>query len=561
MGTSTVDTVLPAQRPAGAPGAPGPGARPPAAESAAAVGPAVASGPEAPARAQDPPAGSPSRRAGGRGGAEDDARAPLITGILFWAGVAAVLLLANEESRWVVRDWWPALAVALLLVVAAAALPAVTHWIRNRTSVTRAGLFIFVLVPFVVLCVASVSVLPAQWQVAALRGVFVAVMCLLPAAMWYLFIAAQKASLLNEFVANLDRLGLLAATDADPVTGDAHVARSRRISSYLQKFEATYGPLPATVHDDVLTNGARQYTRADAGTGAPLSTTTVPVLLSTVLVTLGWLATLPIGEAPEGLTQELRWLQAFLPSATPVTFAFLGAYFFSLQMLFRRYVRKDLRGSAYVAVAMRIVLAVIGTWVVVAVSGLAGWESSSQLLLLGFVIGVFPRVAWQLVQAVFAHTTRIVLHGMVSELPLSDLDGLTVWHEARLEEEDIENVPNMASADVVDLLVNTRFPADRVVDWVDQALLLTQLGPGGKAGGESSARSRLGAHGIRTASALLRTQDAAKAAGRGARFERILLDADGRTVLPDLAVALRTNPNLDLVVTWRRTAGRERPVC
>jgi hypothetical protein len=30
----------------------------------------------------------------------------------------------------------------------------------------------------------------------------------------------------------------------------------------------------------------------------------------------------------------------------PLTYAFLGAYFFSLQMLFRRYVHRDLRGSA-----------------------------------------------------------------------------------------------------------------------------------------------------------------------------------------------------------------------
>jgi hypothetical protein len=45
---------------------------------------------------------------------------------------------------------------------------------------------------------------------------------------------------------------------------------------------------------------------------------------------------------------------------------------------------------------------------------------------------------------------------MMSRLPLSDLDGLTVWHEARLEEEDIENIPNMANADLVELLLNTR---------------------------------------------------------------------------------------------------------
>ena len=59
-------------------------------------------------------------------------------------------------------------------------------------------------------------------------------------------------------------------------------------------------------------------------------------------------------------------------------------------------------------------------------------------------------------------------------MPLNRLDGLTVWHETRLE--DIENVHNMATADIVDLLVDTRIPADRVIDWIDRAILLTQLG-------------------------------------------------------------------------------------
>jgi hypothetical protein len=54
---------------------------------------------------------------------------------------------------------------------------------------------------------------------------------------------------------------------------------------------------------------------------------------------------------------------------------------------------------------------------------------------------------------------------MMSQLPVSDLDGLTVWHEARLEEEeDIENIPNMANADLVELLLNTRLPSERIID-------------------------------------------------------------------------------------------------
>jgi hypothetical protein len=53
-----------------------------------------------------------------------------------------------------------------------------------------------------------------------------------------------------------------------------------------------------------------------------------------------------------------------------------------------------------------------------------------------------------------------------------------VWHEARFEEEDIENVANMASTDIVELLLNARMPPNRIIDWVDEAILYTYLGQG-----------------------------------------------------------------------------------
>ncbi len=43
-----------------------------------------------------------------------------------------------------------------------------------------------------------------------------------------------------------------------------------------------------------------------------------------------------------------------------------------------------------------------------------------------------------------------------SKQPLSELDGLTVWHETRFQEEDIENVLNMATVDIVHLMLHTQ---------------------------------------------------------------------------------------------------------
>src|SRR6266496_1095048 len=169
-------------------------------------------------------------------------------------------------------------------------------------------------------------------------------------------------------------------------------------------------------------------------------------------------------------------------------------------MLFRRYVREDLRKAAYLAVSLRIVLAVIGTWAAIAAMK-AIWEGVGKewLLVVGFVIGVFPRIAWQFVQGAWKALMQksglsAALPSMESRMPVSNLDGLTVWHEARLEEEDIENIPNMATAEIVDLMLRTRFPPDRIIDWVDQAILLTHLGPDEKdqGGGKRSEERRVG---------------------------------------------------------------------
>jgi len=355
--------------------------------------------------------------------------------------------------------------------------------------------------------------------------------------MWYLFLVTRKASLLNEFLANLGRLGLL---DAAP--NEDAASRGRRVQSYLQKFEAIYGDLPPYIHDDVLRNDLSQYSRADTSGGTTLSTATVPVMLSTVLIALGWLITLPPGEAgPDGIN---TWVQALQLNSTPVKFAFLGAYFFSLQMLFRRYVLKDLGGSAYVAVSIRIILAVIGIWVFMAVSGL----ENNSLLVAGFVFGVFPRVVWQIIGSMFKKIAGFVLPSMVSQLPVSDLDGLTVWHEARLEEEDIENIPNMATADLVELLLNTRLPPERIIDWADQAILYTQLGPQEQNKGEPNARQKLRIHGIRTATSLLRVSD--EFSENREAFDRILADSNG-SLMPTLKASLSTNSNLRLIQLWR----------
>ena len=147
---------------------------------------------------------------------------------------------------------------------------------------------------------------------------------------------------------------------------------------------------------------------------------------------------------------------------------------------------------------------------------------------------------------------------MESGLPLSQLDGLTVWHEARLEEEDIENIPNMATAEIVNLMLSTRFPPDRIIDWVDQAILFTHLGPDeeGKENkdGEKkqTRRESLRLYGIRTATSLIKAFDEAQAPGRKDADEvEKMLSVALRGHVRSFLDAIETEPNLALIRAWR----------
>jgi hypothetical protein len=580
----------------------------------------------------------------GNGGSEKDAKLqPLAAffGVMVYVVVGLIIAWQFPTARELIIKWRLGIAVFVVVVFAVSFFKPIREGLAKTTPKGRIGLVLFGVIPVLLVLFGMVVLLPERYQVAALRVIFLVPVCFLPAIMYYLFMATKKNSLFNEFIMNLDRLGLL---DLEP--GEREAERENRVLAYQQRFEAVYGAAPTDLADLVLVPVAEgrisRERRSKTGTGSGTISdifsgeTAVPVVLSTVLIALGWLITLPPWETADLTTKpdmpakqegpakahraeqstdkllaslipqesigplamiqaedqpadpsaaqtepqqaeaqpqsqpatkepramSQKWLAAFNPESTPVHFAFLGAYFFCLQMLFRRYVRRDLRASAYVSVALRIILAVIGTWVVVAAAAAlpAGWlpnrdsaEYSSRLLVLGFVIGVFPRVAWQIIQSLTKRAFGLAVDSLKTQLPVNDLDGLTVWHEARLEEEDIENIPNMATADIVDLMLNTRFPPDRIIDWVDQAILYTHLGPEESKAGVIPRRDVLRVHCIRTASGLVEAYNRSSNHDDLDKFEKILPSADGaRSPMRSLVDELGTIPNLELIQTWRR---------
>ena len=412
---------------------------------------------------------------------------------------------------------------------------------REKWSQRRAALVMFVAAPALISLVGGVAVLPEHLQLVAIRAALLLVVCLLPSILWYLFITTRRVSLLNEFLANLDRLGLMREQ-----AGEGEVTMRRRISGYLQRFGAVYGDLPEVVHRTVQENRFERYSRAHFSGATGVTTAAIPVLTSTALISIGWLLTLPpVDVSTRAATDVVAWIEALTPTLQPITLAFLGAYFFSIQMLFRRYALKDLRGSAYIAVSMRIVLAIIGVWVLTAVNGQLGLLGEGTLFAVAFAVGVFPLVLWQIISHHLKKLKFLTVPSMRSALPLDQLDGLSVWHQVRLEEEDIENVPNMATADLVDLLLNTRLAPNRIVDWTDQAILHTQRGPDA-----ADKRAQLHARGVRNATTFLQV-----AATRTTLFD----DEAHRKLVPALEVGIRSTANLQLIQCWRRICEHAQP--
>jgi hypothetical protein len=403
------------------------------------------------------------------------------------------------------------------------------------------------------------------------------ILIFLPGAIFALFIFTRSNSLLNSFIANLDRLGLLGwrvtgdgsidfvmAASAKAVAPNGRVecdeSRRRRISSYFDRFQATYGEVRPDVIDAVIAAKPKQSeapAHAMASSGL-LKTYLIPVYGVTVLCAVGWLASLP----PLAVDSFPTVLDSFVPRLTAVSAAFLGAYFFSLQLLVWRFMRRDLGPNAYVAFTQRVVLAVIAAWMLPIVMELSSigivseGNNESWILLFAFVIGVFPAILWQFITGAVKKFpgVSVALPNLEKVLPLSDLDGLTVWHEARLEEEDVENAHNMATADVVDLMLSTRFPPHRIIEWIDQAILLSCI-----AGDDNTIttlrRNGLRKYGITNATSVLLSlsqkhisDDVEFDLGNGAKVELM-------PWLNVLADGIRTHCNLTLVRTWKNIDG------
>jgi hypothetical protein len=369
---------------------------------------------------------------------------------------------------------------------------------------------------------------PAVWQLLighTAQWVLVSVAALVPAAMYFQFDRERLAAVQGRWVRQVFRL--------DPTV------RS------LGDIEAKYG---AQIEASFGTLGRQSRMRQRRARRSP-------VVVATILITVGWVvlatgATIPKLE-PDGAggyvwpDDTFPVADFFQPQGTALGFAFLGAYLFALFHIIRAYQRRDLVPKTYNTIVVRVLAAYVLT---LAGEALLPGQTLDSRVLIGFAFfaGFLPQSALMRLRelvTVGADDRRLRL--LEERAPLTELEGIDLYDRTRLAEEGVNNVHALAHSDIVELMSATRIPADRLVDWTDQAILYLRVGGdrlgdddgqqdvGDKAAKTKRSRPRardnmehLRRFGIRNASDLLQAYEAAVERGRSTARAGGIADTD-----------------------------------
>ncbi|WP_236792903.1 hypothetical protein [Amycolatopsis sp. GM8] len=298
----------------------------------------------------------------------------------------------------------------------------------------------------------------SRWGAGAPKVFALWCLSFLPGWLYVRFLYVRAHAAWTEYVLTLHRLGWdRPANLPEPAPNSIYYAKwqecageRRKDHIYREKFEAYYGPL-----------------RGDDKRLALSTESLFPVFMFTAVLAVGWAAIL--------------WDTSFLTTPADVwdvlKYGFIGAYAFVTGMLVRRFFQTDLRPSAYTSAIQRIVLVLLIVAVVHQVAHAIAPATLAAEIALAFMIGFFPLAGLQLINRVATRVFGTIVRPLRQDYPLDQLDGLNLWYEARLLEEGVEDMQNLTSMNLVDVILHTKVPPGRLIDWLDQAFLLTHLDP------------------------------------------------------------------------------------
>lgn len=206
-------------------------------------------------------------------------------------------------------------------------------------------------------------------------------------------------------------------------------------------------------------------------------------ILTTLFVILGLsLFFWTYGPSP---IQEDAPLMVSFEALQAMRFGFIGAYLFSLHHVYRRYTTNDLQPIVYTHCTLTLIGGLIFNYVAFeAISSVSNDPATTEvtglsggiLAIVAFSFGYFPYLAIRWFNRV-AYNALGANRRRANELPLDYIDGISEFHEARLRDEGIDNLQNLASVKIDEILLTTPFSTQEVIEWIDQAILYMYLEP------------------------------------------------------------------------------------